>query len=187
MKAFARPRSTAGFTMLELLISVATLSVGVLGVASLQILTTQSSFGATQHTEATMLANAVIDRMRANSERLTTYAGSVLDASSAPDGSAPTGCTTGMSEAGCLQATATLDLWELHQSAYAADTLIEPTICIYQDGTVGNVTVVIAWHGMSARATGTSDGLDDCGRDAGSDDTLQQVVMSTYITPRNPN
>lgn len=176
-----------GFTLLELLIAVLTLSVGVLGVASLQILTTQSSFSASQRTEATMLANAVIDRMRANSEQLATYTGNELDGAAAPSGTEPSGCTQAMSEANCQLATAQRDLWELHQAAHQADTLVAPTICIENGaGSDGDVTVVVAWHSMSERATADDSALHSCGK-GDDDDTLQQVSMSTYITPLNPH
>ena len=55
-----------GFTLLEVLIAVVVLSVGLLGVASLQALGQQSNHSAYLRSQTTALAYDMIDRMRAN-------------------------------------------------------------------------------------------------------------------------
>lgn len=188
-----RPPATgrdAGFTLLELLISVIVLSLGVLSVASLQITSTQANFGASQRLEATMLANAVIDRMRANAERLDHYADSTLDGTDAPTGNEPSGCVEGMSEANCLTATATRDLWDLHWEAHQSAMLTAPVVCIRQNAAApGEMTVVVAWSGMYERVDDDAAPDDACGQ-AGLGDAelalLQQVALDTYIAPINP-
>lgn len=57
---------TAGFSLLELLIAVLIFSVGLLGIASLQILSMQLTSDSYHRSIATLLANNMIDRMRAN-------------------------------------------------------------------------------------------------------------------------
>ena len=55
-----------GFTLLEILIAVVVLSIGLLGIASLQALGQQSNHSAYLRSQATALAYDMIDRMRAN-------------------------------------------------------------------------------------------------------------------------
>jgi type IV pilus assembly protein PilV len=60
-----RSRS-AGFTLVETLVAVLVLSIGLLGVAALQLSSLRSNATATQRTQATFLAHDITDRMRAN-------------------------------------------------------------------------------------------------------------------------
>jgi len=59
-------RKYAGFTMIEVLISVFVLAVGLLGLASLQARSLQFNFSAYQRSQANIMAYDIIDRMRAN-------------------------------------------------------------------------------------------------------------------------
>lgn len=62
-----RPCSTAsGFTLIEVLIAVIVLSIGLLGLASLQTTGLRNNQDAYARTVATTLANDMADRMRAN-------------------------------------------------------------------------------------------------------------------------
>jgi type IV pilus assembly protein PilV len=60
-----RPRQ-AGVTLVEILVTVVIISVGLLGVASLHLNSLRSGQGAHTRSQATALANDIIDRMRAN-------------------------------------------------------------------------------------------------------------------------
>ena len=55
-----------GFTMLELLVAMLVVSVGVLGVAGLAALNLQHSRAAAAHSEAVLLAQDLLERIRAN-------------------------------------------------------------------------------------------------------------------------
>ena len=55
-----------GFTLLEVLIAVVVLSIGLLGIAGLQSFGQQSNHSSYLRSQATALANDMIDRMRAN-------------------------------------------------------------------------------------------------------------------------
>ena len=56
-----------GFSLLEVLVSLAILSVGLLGLAALQTVGLRINHDSYQRTQATMLAYDIADRMRANS------------------------------------------------------------------------------------------------------------------------
>ena len=67
-----------GFSMIELLISVVIMSIGVLGMVGLQMIAMQQNRSAMMQGEATLLANDIFDRMRANPG--TTYSSDLEDA-----------------------------------------------------------------------------------------------------------
>ena len=59
-------RRVAGFTLIEVLVAVLIFSVGMLGLAGLQITATQANHSAYLRSIATILANDMADKMRAN-------------------------------------------------------------------------------------------------------------------------
>ena len=63
-----------GFTMLEVLISIVVIAFGMLGIAGLQAFALKNSQGASYRSVATVLANDLIDRMRANPQGASTNA-----------------------------------------------------------------------------------------------------------------
>lgn len=70
-----------GFTLVEVLITVVILSIGLLGLAGLQLNSLRNNLGAEQQGKAAQLASDMVDRMRANTDRnnlpaLNDYTGS---------------------------------------------------------------------------------------------------------------
>lgn len=59
-------RHCAGVTLIESLIALLILSIGILGLATLQTASMNFNNGANQRTQATMLAYDMVDRLRAN-------------------------------------------------------------------------------------------------------------------------
>lgn len=55
-----------GFTLIEVLVTVIILAIGLLGLAGLQLGGLRYSFSAYQRSQATIMANDIVDRMRAN-------------------------------------------------------------------------------------------------------------------------
>ena len=62
----ARIARTRGMTLIEVLVALVVISVGLLGVAALQLTSLRNSQGSYLRTQATALADDIIDRMRAN-------------------------------------------------------------------------------------------------------------------------
>jgi type IV pilus assembly protein PilV len=56
----------SGFSLVEVLVAVLILSVGLLGLAALQVTALRNNHGALLWTEANLLASGLADRMRAN-------------------------------------------------------------------------------------------------------------------------
>lgn len=73
-----------GATLIEVLIAIVVLSIGLLGLAGLQVTSVQSNHSAYQRSQASLLANDLADRMRANrTEALTNaYVADYVDSSS---------------------------------------------------------------------------------------------------------
>ena len=59
-------KSISGFSLFEVLIALLVLSIGLLGLANLQGRSITSSYNAHLRTQATSLAQSMVDRMRAN-------------------------------------------------------------------------------------------------------------------------
>jgi type IV pilus assembly protein PilV len=62
-------KKQSGFTLIEILITLIILSIGLLGMASLQMNSLRSNQGAYLRSQASMLSYDMADRMRANSVR----------------------------------------------------------------------------------------------------------------------
>lgn len=88
------PHKHAGFTLIEVLISVLVLSVGLLGLASLQLQALKTNQKSYQRSQATVLAYEIADRMRAN--RDAAVAGSYIYGPS--DTGPETNCSSGCAD-----------------------------------------------------------------------------------------
>ncbi len=62
----AAPKSQCGFSLLEVLVAVVILSIGLLGMAGIQLKGLSSNNSANLRTQATLLANDLAERMHAN-------------------------------------------------------------------------------------------------------------------------
>ncbi|MCQ4322064.1 type IV pilus modification protein PilV [Stutzerimonas stutzeri] len=66
-------RQQQGATLIEVLVALLVLSVGLLGMAGLQMTSAKSNYSAYQRSQATLLAYDITDRMRANREAADQY------------------------------------------------------------------------------------------------------------------
>jgi len=60
------PRRGSGFTLIEVLVTIVVVSVGLLGLAGLQIDSLRANMNSETRSKATLLANDIVERMRAN-------------------------------------------------------------------------------------------------------------------------
>lgn len=75
-------RRQSGFSLIEVLVSVVIMSVGILGIAGMQVISLQQNRSSLLRAEALQLGNDILDRMRANP--VEDYAG--VDFDDAPPG-----------------------------------------------------------------------------------------------------
>jgi type IV pilus assembly protein PilV len=66
-------RRHRGFTLVEALVALLALSIGLLGVAALQMTGLKSNLSASWRSQATYLSYDIIDRMRANRNQRNSY------------------------------------------------------------------------------------------------------------------
>jgi type IV pilus assembly protein PilV len=92
--------ANAGFTLLEVLVAVLVLSIGLLGIAGLQVTGLRFNHSAYMRTQATLLAYEMADRMRANRPTMLPPANS-YDIPNAAVGAGVPACET---VAGCAAA-----------------------------------------------------------------------------------
>ncbi len=77
MKTFSlmtAKRLDRGFTLLEVMIALLIFSLGLLGMAGLMVLSVRTNQSAFLRTQASFLAQSMMDRMRANLGEIPTYA-----------------------------------------------------------------------------------------------------------------
>jgi type IV pilus assembly protein PilV len=74
MSMLNNTRPGRGFTLLEVMIALLIFSLGLLGMAGLMVLSVKTNQSAYLRTQATFLAQGMIDRMHANLGQIAAYA-----------------------------------------------------------------------------------------------------------------
>lgn len=176
-----------GFSLIEILVSVFVVSIGLLGVARMEVLSKQSGYEALQRTSASMLAHDVMEKMRANPASLVSYVNLTLG-----DGSAPTPAVD-CSSANCATAPeiASYDVWQWEQVLMGAAEksggtntggLVEPRGCITGPaGGAGVYTIAIAWKGNTPLPNPVS---STCGNGMnlyGANEEYRRVLTITFF------
>lgn len=173
----------SGAGLIEVSISLLVLSIGVLGLGSLQVSAKRMGFEATQRTEAAALAMDLFERLRANRIALPEYA--VADIGSADGSNLPTplvDCGDDACSPGQLQQW---DLWNWERALEGATSgnseggLVRPTACITITGR--NVTVDIAWQGFRSFGEQEPDVSCGAGRYGSGDSDRQWLSMTSWI------
>jgi len=164
-------RKQTGFTLIEVLIAVVIFGVGLLTVASLQIVARQANYDAVQRTTATHLAQGMLERMRVNRPALATYTGGGERVLGGEVMGTPGSICENRGAPCTAEALALADLWEwerLLDGGYevadgsAVGGLVLPTACIRGPVGAGTYEVAIAWRSP------TEQGVPDDGCGAGN-------------------
>ncbi len=144
----------AGFSLLEVLITMLIVSFGLLGIAGLVITSLKNTQGSYARSQASLLANDIIDRMRANR----------AVASATPS---PYNLTLTADPAGAGVPLADLTQW---RSALAT-SVPAGTGAVNVDDASKKVTVTVQWNDSHATA--------DAARGVGG--SAQQIVVETRL------
>ncbi len=140
-----RIKHQSGFTLLEVLITVVVLSIGLLGIAGLQLVGLRFANNANLRYQAVLQANDMADRMRANQQGVS--AGSYNNISGT--GSDP-GCIT----SGCSPAQmAATDAFQWNTAN--AQVLPAGTGTVTGNGANSVFTVTINWTEMGPTGVGS--------------------------------
>ncbi|MDP5064792.1 MAG: type IV pilus modification protein PilV [Haliea sp.] len=196
-----RLRRQSGVTLIEALVTFVILSVGLLGIVSLQAISKTSQHQGIQRSNAVMLANDLVERIRINPGGLATYsAGGLATPFGGGTLSAP---TTDCAATACTATQlAAYDLWLWEQGIDGATVtvtgsdavvrnaagLIAPRACVRFTADTGMartglVDVIIQWRGLGETqdAVTAGDGEACGGAAAGADDFRRQLVVSTFV------
>jgi type IV pilus assembly protein PilV len=133
-----RRRTEQGFTLVEALVALVVLSVGLLGIAGLQLIGMKANKGSATRTQAVYLAYDIIDRMRANS----------LDALKGNYNLALTATPAGGTMAGD-------DLvgWRSNITRVLPPGSVTPTGSVAYDTTTNIITVDVEWDDSHANVS----------------------------------
>lgn len=165
-----RAAGLGGFTLIEVLVAVFVMTVGLLGIAALQITSKQTNFEALQRMTASHLAQEMLERIRANPGQLAVYTnnGTRREFDSQSEAAPCSG-----EEVTCLASQiAEFDLYEITRAMSGITEqapavsgpgtptggLIAPWICIEGPAVApGKVTVAVAWRGTTALGSTPAD------------------------------
>jgi type IV pilus assembly protein PilV len=164
--SFLKNGRNNGFSLIEVLVAIVVLSIGLLGLAGLQTAGLKANNSAYQRTQASILANEMLDRMRANRVGLQA---SLYDDPYAGGTPADPGCST----SGCSVANmADYDVyyWETSLS----NTLPSGQGAITGNGAGSIFTITVMWDDNRSGVSGT-------GCDTGNPLDLTCFVMSTRL------
>lgn len=129
------PKQQSGFGLIEILVTVLILGIGILGVASTQVVSLQMNSQSQNRSQAVLLAEDILDRVRANPGSPGDYALAVGDAVGGNAGA----CDTSFVPANATVAPNDIAAWENNLACLlpAAQRTVE---------VAGNtVTVTIDW------------------------------------------
>jgi type IV pilus assembly protein PilV len=144
-------RNSAGFTLIEALIALLVLSIGLLGLAMLQITSLQVNTDAYYRTQASLYAYEIMDRMRANPTATASGSYHVPDATTAVArqgayDSCKTGGTCACNTAGVVCDTGNLALYDIGKWYEEQQRALPPSATPSTVTSAGNQhTIVIRW------------------------------------------
>jgi type IV pilus assembly protein PilV len=195
-------RATAGFTMLEILVSILVIALGLLGLAGLQTRMQQAEFESYQRAQALVALYSMVDRVKLNRATMRCFAITTDTAAGAPyfgtGSSTLPACTVSASAGDNTMANTALAEIDgmLKGSAEmkggtAAGAIIGARGCVSYDSATelldgatppaaiagtGIYTAAVAWQGLSATTVPAS----NCAKNLYSAETQRRVVSTTF-------
>ncbi|MBU0500096.1 MAG: type IV pilus modification protein PilV [Gammaproteobacteria bacterium] len=192
-----------GMSLIEVMVAVFVLSVGLLGVASLQGVAKKANHQAYQRTLATHLVDGIIERIRANPRGAGSYE---TGKTSYLGGKAtkPTEPSPTCAASSCTPAQlAAHDLWEWERAIDGAAIthtdggdeggLISPRACIVflqkevSKSNTGLISVRLSWRGLADTTDAIvpdDDFKDECGPENLTDDEKKRrrlAIVNTWV------
>lgn len=177
-----------GFSLIEVLVALFVISIGLLGIAAMEIYSKESGNEAIQRSSAVFIAQEMMEKMRANPTVLASYVG--VTVGNASVATPATDCKAGACTSSQL---VTFDIWEwermldgVTETSGSNNTggLVAPQGCITGPaGTAGVYTVSIAWRGTTPM---NNPAAVTCGLGSGlygaSDEYRRVINIEFYIS-----
>jgi len=157
-----------GFSMIEVLITIAILVVGLLGLAGLQTNVAAAEFEAYQRAQALVLVQELADRMTANKKNAANYVMNDIGVSGVVED-----CTgyTDYKRDICEFSNSLVGATEKSSGGTAIGAMVGARACVTNPAP--NVYVItVAWQGFRSGAKP----IEDCGAGAYGDDAKRRTV-----------
>lgn len=177
--------------MIEALIAFVILSVGLLGIVSLQAMSKQSQHQAVQRARAVSMADDIVERIRINPGALLEYVTGTTPVSIAteptPDCQATACDPNELADHNLWAWEQTMEGAMITADAVNAGGLINPRGCILFAPIPGKLrtgllNVVIQWQGLHSSTDAVQAGEVACGGAAAAGDiTRRQISVNTFV------
>ncbi len=181
-------QTAAGFTLIEILVTLAIIAIGLLGLGAFQVRVQQAGLEAYNRAQALVILSAMVDRINANRLTAPCYA------TTTPAGSPYLGYVdanhvgaiscSGFGDVNTQQ-LAVNDLNEWDQMLQGAKEAMAGNAtggalgargCISFDAATSTYTLAVAWQGTVETAVPTV----NCGNNAYGSESLRRVVWATF-------
>ena len=160
-------RGQRGFSMIEVLITIALLMVGLLGLAGLQTRVTTAELEAYQRAQALVIVQDIVDRMEANKKNIASYVANDIGVAGTIDCTGKTGADLDL----CQVNNALVGTQE-HANGASLGSMIGGRACITSPA--ANVYIVnVVWQGITPTVAPT--GIA-CGTNAFGDEKLRRAI-----------
>lgn len=154
MTAIRPPEHQHGFSLLEVLIALLVLAVGILGVAGLQGSSLRNTYSAHLRSQATSIAQDMMERLRAN----RSYVFAAEDNYRVALEDAPTGEAANCATASCTDAE--LAAYDKDQWLEAIQALPDGKGSIDIDTATRSATILVMWNNERIDNPGTNCDVD---------------------------
>ncbi len=146
-----------GFTLIEVLIAMLVLSIGIMGVAGMQVTALKSLQSSHSYGMAALLANDIADRMWVNQAQVLANAYNHTAADNNPPDCVANTCSTAQ------MAAYDISQWQQQMKGYTtADDTVVPAMLPLSSGAVARVgtttsfTISVRWDDDHSGSTGTT-------------------------------
>lgn len=192
--------SQRGFTLIEVLVAIVVLSIGLLGMAKLQVSSRQYEMESYQRAQAVILLQDMVNRLNANRSAASCYAITTDNTAGSPwlgtGYSGPPACTTGTT---AQQTRAVNDMTEWNTllngqsetitsggSTSNVGAMIGARGCVYYDSVNDQYIVTVAWQGLvhTSAPSGLNCGKNQYGGSSNDDSrrAISAVVKLATLT-----
>jgi type IV pilus assembly protein PilV len=186
-------RREAGFSMLEILVSILIMAVGTLGFVGLQVRAQVAEMEAYQRGQALILVQDMVDRLNTNRKAAGCYAITTNTSAGTPSlgaGGGGTSCTASVGTT-ATRAVASQDLVEWNDALLGtaevlggnnAGSILGARGCISYDATTNSYRVAVAWAGLVDSAAPTvASAAATCGLNAYTSEAIRREVSATVF------
>ncbi len=201
MNAFHPQSSSAGFSLIEVLVSLLIITLGLLGLAGLQVRMQQAEFESYQRSQAVILLYDMVERIQSNRATASCFRFTTNTTAGTPyvgtGATAPTGCTGGTTAADNAMADAALAEWDSllegaseKSGVNSVGAMVGARGCVSYGGAATEVanpvggtiagtgiyTVTVVWQAAADSSVPTV----TCGKDLYGAETKRRAVSTTF-------